>query len=163
MCGPPPTPAAVAVHGRRARNRSRTRFTGAVPVPDCGSGKRTRFTVPGCGHGQRMWIRTRPLEAVCCPGAYSPSPAFAVASRSRSVLFRRGDILEIGRQPPLRKTTSAAYGVGRDSIADALAERCPVRHSPQRLRLPRGCPVENAMPGTRRFEGLGALGVGDLF
>ncbi|RLE35401.1 MAG: hypothetical protein DRJ61_03410 [Acidobacteria bacterium] len=28
--------------------------------------------------------------------------------------------------PPLRKMTSAAYGVGRDSIANGFAERCQV-------------------------------------
>jgi hypothetical protein len=40
--------------------------------------------------------------------------------------------------------TSAAYGVGRDSIADALAERCPVRHSSQRYRFRGVCLVKKA-------------------
>ncbi len=36
---------------------------------------------------------------------------------------------------PLRKMTSAAYGVGRDSIAGVLAEGSPVRPSSQRRRF----------------------------
>ena len=46
----------------------------------------------------------------------------------------KGIKVEIGRASPLREMTSAAYGVGRDSIADALAERCPARLSSQQLR-----------------------------
>ncbi|RKZ66440.1 MAG: hypothetical protein DRQ48_10775 [Gammaproteobacteria bacterium] len=34
--------------------------------------------------------------------------------------------LEPGRRPPLREMTSAACGVGRDSIAHAFAVGCPV-------------------------------------
>ncbi|MEN8162999.1 MAG: hypothetical protein ABFS37_02630 [Acidobacteriota bacterium] len=35
-------------------------------------------------------------------------------------------VTEIGRKSPLREMTSAAYGVGQYSIANALAEDCPV-------------------------------------
>jgi len=44
----------------------------------------------------------------------------------------------VGAQP-LRETTSAAYGVGRDSIADALAERCPTQPFPKRNRYREAC------------------------
>ncbi len=38
----------------------------------------------------------------------------------------KGYSVGIGRASPLRKMTSAAYGVGRDSIADDTAVGCPV-------------------------------------
>ena len=38
---------------------------------------------------------------------------------------------EIGRKPPLRKTTSAAYGVSRDSIAKGIAVDCPTQPFPK--------------------------------
>ena len=59
-------------------------------------------------------------------------------------ISRRGFVTEIGRESPLRKMTSAADAVGRDSAADALAEGCPVRHSSQRPRYWKVCPVKKA-------------------
>jgi hypothetical protein len=41
-------------------------------------------------------------------------------------IFLKGNKAGIGKIPPLRKTASAAYGIGRDSIADATAVGCPV-------------------------------------
>jgi hypothetical protein len=35
-------------------------------------------------------------------------------------------LFAVGEEPPLEEKTSAAYGIGRDSIAEAFAERCPV-------------------------------------
>jgi hypothetical protein len=49
--------------------------------------------------------------------------------------------------------TSAACGVGLDSIADAAAVDCPARHSSQRLRRWEACRMKNPMPGTSRREG----------
>jgi len=36
-----------------------------------------------------------------------------------------------GKFPPLEEKTSAAYGIGGDSIAEALPEGCPTRLFPQ--------------------------------
>ncbi|RLE21770.1 MAG: hypothetical protein DRJ65_15370 [Acidobacteria bacterium] len=60
------------------------------------------------------------------PVACSPSPAFGAALQPRSAISRRGNIFEFGAAQPLRKTTSAACGAGRGSIANDAAEGCPV-------------------------------------
>ena len=43
-----------------------------------------------------------------------------------------------------QKRRAAAYGVGRDSIAEGAAVECPVRHSSQRRRFREDCPVKKA-------------------
>jgi len=50
----------------------------------------------------------------------------------------------VGEGPPLEEKTSTAYGIDRDSIADALAERCPARLSSQRLRWLEVCPMKKS-------------------
>ena len=57
----------------------------------------------------------------------SPSPAFwsAFGPPARCI-FLKGNKGGIGRTSPLREMTSAAYDVGRDSIADGAAVGCPV-------------------------------------
>ena len=53
------------------------------------------------------------------------TPAFGRPIRSsRSALSRRGSIFDSGGSQPLQEMTSAAYGVGRDAVAEALAEGC---------------------------------------
>ncbi|RLE22159.1 MAG: hypothetical protein DRJ65_14470 [Acidobacteria bacterium] len=47
-------------------------------------------------------------------------------SRVDRRIFLMGRRAENGRASPLKKMTSTAYGGGRDFLADALAERCPV-------------------------------------
>ena len=46
-------------------------------------------------------------------------------------IFRRGFVTETGREPPLRKTTSAAYGVSHHSIAIHTAVDCPTQPFPK--------------------------------
>ena len=55
-------------------------------------------------------------------------PAFGSArAHTRSVHFlKRQHFVGMGEEPPLEGKTSAAYGVGRDSIADGVAVGCPV-------------------------------------
>jgi hypothetical protein len=53
---------------------------------------------------------------------------------------------------------SAAYGVGRDSVADVVAGDCPTQLFPQRYRLREDYRREEAVYGTSRFDVLGALG-----
>ena len=65
-------------------------------------------------------------DAVQLTRACFPAPAFGSAWRPRSVLSRRGIVSGIGRALPLQETTSAAYGVGRDSVANVTAVGCPV-------------------------------------
>ncbi len=80
----------------------------------------------------------------CHMGDFS-APAFGAASRPRSAHFPQGAWLQkSGGNRPLRKMTSAAYGVSRDSIAEALAEGSPVRHSSQRHEFLKVCPVKKA-------------------
>jgi len=92
----------------------------------------------------------------CGPGSGScpRPPAFGAALMSplfewlpiapaRSISLK-GNRVGIGRALPLREMTSAAYGSCRDSIAGALAEGSPVRHSSQRLRKREGCSVKKA-------------------
>ena len=51
------------------------------------------------------------------------------------------------RDPHLREKTSAAYGIGRDSAAGALAERCPTRLFPKRPPQ-----TQNLVEGRRRVR-----------
>ncbi len=111
---------------------------------------------------QQTLMLSRPLTlstaSAHCPGPWIPTPAFGSASRhSRSTISHRGVFSDIGRVSPLREMISAAYTVGQHSIADDVAERCPVRLSSQRLRSLEACPVKKVIPGTRRWRG-GALG-----
>jgi len=64
-------------------------------------------------------------DSVLLPPAFWS--AFGPPARRVSL---KGIRAENGEASPLREKASAAYGVGRDSVADALAERCPARHSP---------------------------------
>jgi len=50
--------------------------------------------------------------------------------------------------------TSTAYGVSRDSFADALAERCPVSAFFVTPVYRVVCLMKNAAPGTRRRGGI---------
>ncbi len=95
----------------------------------------TQFDLERYGNAT-FWLFAElvPLSIVCFL-----SPAFGGALRSASAqrmpvaparcVSLKGGGAGIGKISPLRETTSAAYGVGRDSVADALAERCPVVHS----------------------------------
>ena len=61
------------------------------------------------------------------PDAVShPRPSGARKRTPARCIFRRGLVTEIGRKSPLQKMTSAASGIGRDSVSEALAERCQV-------------------------------------
>jgi len=55
------------------------------------------------------------------------SPAFwsAFGPPARCIFLKSNNV-EIERASPLRKMTSAAYDVGRDSIAEDTAVGCPV-------------------------------------
>ncbi len=133
---------------------------------------RGRIQRPGTANGvrkQRQWAGAASEPAVgswraFCLGPRFPTPAFGsdlelspnlkTALRSRSAHFPQGAMeLASGKYRPLRKMTSAACGVGRDSITEALAERCPVRLSSHRLRFLEDSPVKKAIPGTRRPRG----------
>ena len=46
-------------------------------------------------------------------------------------VFLKGDISVIGRASPLRETTSAAYGISLDAVAEALPGDCHPMHCPQ--------------------------------
>ncbi len=48
-------------------------------------------------------------------------------------------VFESGEGPPLEGMTSAAYGVRRDSVPDALAVDCPTQPSPQRRAYRKVC------------------------
>lgn len=62
----------------------------------------------------------------------TPIPAFLRPIRSsRSALFRRGGIFDSGGSQPLREKTSAAFGVGRGAVAEALPGDCPPMHCPR--------------------------------
>ncbi|RLE20654.1 MAG: hypothetical protein DRJ65_17720 [Acidobacteria bacterium] len=50
-----------------------------------------------------------------------------VTDHPRSIISRRAFVTEIGRGSPLRKMTSAAFGFGRDSVAEVTAECCQAR------------------------------------
>ncbi len=58
-------------------------------------------------------------------GAVHPRPSGPLRVPARRI-SRRGDSSEFGRQPPIRKMTSAAYGVSQDLIAGGAAVGCPV-------------------------------------
>lgn len=105
--------------------------------------------------GPESDTRSRFPAAVADPAACSPCPAFGVAQGAPPLgaFPGRGFVTEIEREPPLREMTSAAYTVGQNSIANAVAERCPVRLSSQRPRSLKGCPVKKVIPGTRRPGG----------
>jgi hypothetical protein len=53
-------------------------------------------------------------------------------------------LFAVVEEPPLEEKTSAAYCVSRDSIGEALAERCPARLSSQRLRWLEVCPMKKS-------------------
>ena len=77
--------------------------------------------------GSKHLPRSLGSDAVHCSGSWIPTPAFGRASvpPARRISLK-GDNVGIGRALPLRKMTSAAFGVGRDSVAEALAVGCPV-------------------------------------
>jgi len=58
-------------------------------------------------------------------GVLQTRPSGPLRAPARRI-FLKGNRVGIGRASPLREMTSAAYGVGRNSIADAPAVRCPV-------------------------------------
>ncbi|RLE35400.1 MAG: hypothetical protein DRJ61_03405 [Acidobacteria bacterium] len=60
----------------------------------------------------------------------------------------------------MREKASAAYGVGRDSIADALPVDCQVSTFFATSIWSEDRPVKKVAPGTSRFGVFGALGVG---
>ena len=66
------------------------------------------------------------VDAAGCPGPCLGTPAFGSApARTPARPFPGGAaFFESGGEPPLRGKTSAAYGIGRDSIANAFAEGC---------------------------------------
>ncbi|MCK5379141.1 MAG: hypothetical protein KAJ78_07035 [Acidobacteria bacterium] len=81
------------------------------------------------------------------PRPWSPSPAFGPLRVHARCISLKGDKAEIGRELPLREMTSAACGVGRDSVAGALAEgSLPAFFGASRLR--EGCLLKKAGPGT---------------
>ena len=97
-----------------------------------------------------------------------PTPAFGGALRlllnqrlpiapARRISLK-GNRVGIGRASPLREMASAAYGVGRESVADVVAGDCPTQLFPQRYRLREDCRREEVVYGTSRFDVLGALG-----
>ena len=55
-----------------------------------------------------------------------PRPSGACKHTPARRISLKGNRVGIGRAWPLRKTTSAAYGVSRDSIANGAAVDCPV-------------------------------------
>ena len=61
---------------------------------------------------------------------------------------------EIGRKSPLLKMTSAAYGVGRDSVAEATAECCQARFF-LKPNVNRGATEEKYGAWHAPFEGFG--------
>ena len=79
------------------------------------------------------------------------TPAFGVASAPARRIFRRGLDTECGRNSPLRKTTSAAYGVGHHSIANGTAVGARCRPSSHRLLNWGFCPVKRGRTRHTRF------------
>ncbi len=55
-----------------------------------------------------------------------PRPSAARKRTPARRISRRGSLFDLGRESPLRKTTSGAYGIGRDSNAQGVAVGCPV-------------------------------------
>ena len=85
--------------------------------------------LPAAPPRPRSRTRMRFLPLISIPGLRGRMKITVSATttdRPRSIISRRGDISEFGRQPPLRKMTSAAYGVSRDSIAEDVSVGCPV-------------------------------------
>ncbi len=52
-----------------------------------------------------------------------------------------------GKFPPLEEMTSAAYGVGRDSVAEAFAEGAPLDFIHELFGWPK-CPQDKVKDGT---------------
>ena len=84
----------------------------------------------------RAWTRALSLSAaaVHCTCLLSrllvtvlyPRPSGVPVGTPARPFPSRGNTVESEEHSPLRETTSAAYGVGRDSIAGGVAERCQV-------------------------------------
>jgi len=109
------------------------------------------------------------MVANVSPGIWPrfPAPAFGGALWSPKMqrlpiaparcISRRGLVSGIGRVPPLREMTSAAYGISRDSVAEATAVGCQARFF-LKLNVNReGYRGKNSKHGTPRSRGLGAL------
>ena len=94
----------------RSRCRSRNVFV-AAPGPGRCRGTPPLFT-----------------DAVFIPGSpllfLHARPSATRKHATARCIFLKGNNSEIGRTSPLRKTTSAAYGISRDSFAKVFAERC---------------------------------------
>jgi hypothetical protein len=107
---------------------------------------------PPAGALARKIVKTQTRYSWCPRNRGNSGPGLGFQARPSGArgraparcISRRGFVTEIGRKSPLRKMTSAAYGVGRDSTVDALAERCPVRLSSRRLRLLGACPMKRS-------------------
>ncbi|RLE32397.1 MAG: hypothetical protein DRJ61_09550 [Acidobacteria bacterium] len=66
------------------------------------------------------------LKLSADPGlVLQPRPSGERKRTPARCISRRGLDTEIGRGSPLRKMTSAAYGVSQDSIASVTAVGCP--------------------------------------
>ena len=72
-------------------------------------------------------FRPPPTAAAAVSGFSDLSPAFwsAFGTPARRISLK-GSRSGNGKTSPLREKASAAYGIGRDSAANALAVRCPV-------------------------------------
>ena len=77
-----------------------------------------------------------------------------IAVRPRSVIFRRGLVSEIGRESPLRKMTSAAYILGRDSVAEGIAVGCHLLLCPRQRPWLEGDWGTKSKDGTSRRRGV---------
>ena len=109
-----------------------------------------------CQHSCRLFLA---LSAVRDCGIH-PRPSGPLRAPARCI-FLRGLATGIGRESPLRKMTSAAYGAGNHPVANALAAGVPLfpfsATSPLSNRLPgengkRAAPPDWAGTGIRPYD-----------